>query len=112
MKLKLSFISLLFLLCSCSLSKTSAQGNCNENKKFKEKFFLSVKRVEDYVTGKGDRKHFKKSLKFISKYAHVSYDKMLNYNSSYTRQEDFEKDKTEWLQWYELNKCNNLQIKK
>jgi hypothetical protein len=111
MKTRLCCITILFFLL-CSLLKVSAQENCIENKKFKEKFFLSIQRVEDYVIGKGNKKHFKKSLKFISRYVHVSYDKMLNYNSSYTRYEDFEKDKTEWSKWYELNKCSNLQIKK
>lgn len=72
---------------------------------------MSINSIELYVTGKGDRKAFKESLKFISKYVYVSYDKMLNYNNSYAQYEDFEKDKKEWIKWYETNKCNNIKLK-
>lgn len=103
--------SIFFLLVffSCSLTKNTTTANdCIENKEFKEKFFTSIQKVEDYVLGKGNRKSFTSSLKFISKHTHVSYDKMLNYNNSYTRTEDFEIDKKNWLDWYEKNKCLNF----
>ena len=97
------------LICiSCGSLKSFSQNQCIENEKFKETYFSSINKIEQYVLGKGDRKSFQKSLKFIAKYSNVSYDKMLNYNNSYTKYEDYERDKTEWLKWYERNKCSNL----
>lgn len=100
---------ILILLCvSCSSLKVPISKGCIENEKFKENFFLSINRVEKYMLGTGDKKSFQTSLKFIANYNHVSYDKMLNYNNSYPSYEDYEKDKSEWLIWYEKNKCSNI----
>ena len=44
------------------------------------------------------------SLKFISKYAHVSFDSMANYARTYPIG-IFEKDKEGWIKWYNENKC-------
>lgn len=85
-------ILLLLVLVSCSMKRNTSK-DCTESKIFKDKFFIAVQRVEGYVLGKGDKKLFQSSLKFISKYTHVSYDKMLNYNNSYTKIEDYEEDK-------------------
>lgn len=53
---------------------------------------------------------FKSSLNFISKYTHVSFESMANYNGSYPIGV-YEKDKVVWLKWYDNNKCNNIQFK-
>ncbi|WP_294732520.1 hypothetical protein [uncultured Flavobacterium sp.] len=53
---------------------------------------------------------FDSSLKFISKYTHVSFNSMNNYARTYPLG-IFEKDKEGWLKWYEENKCNNIQFK-
>jgi len=111
MKIFVQVIIAIFFL-SCSPLKKTVQGDCVENKEFKNSFFSSIEKVEFYVVGKGDKKSFQESLKFISKYVHVSFDKMLNYNNSYTNYKDFENDKTEWLKWYESNKCNDVKVKK
>lgn len=105
-------IILAFFFLSCSPIKKTVQDDCMENKEFKDKFYLTIEKVEFYVLGKGDRKTFDESIKFISKYAYVSFDKMLNYNNSYKDYKDFENDKAEWLKWYDLNKCNNIKLKK
>ena len=104
----LTSILICLSLISCSTQKSHSATDCIENQKFKLKYHSSIKTVEDYVTGNGNKKLFDSSLKFISKFTHVSYDKMLNYNRSYTTYDDFNKDKTEWLNWYEKNKCSNI----
>ncbi|TBO42077.1 hypothetical protein [Pedobacter kyonggii] len=107
MKIGLNILVLLMLF-SCSATKKNIAKDCIENEVFKKKYFTSIKRVEDYVLGKGNKKSFQSSLKFISKYTQVSYNKMLNYNNSYAKFEDYEVDKKKWLEWYENNKCSNL----
>jgi hypothetical protein len=56
-------------------------------------------------------KAFKNSLKFLSKYVHVSFESTLNYANIYPV-DAFKKDKENWLKWYESNKCNNIKIKR
>jgi hypothetical protein len=53
---------------------------------------------------------FDVSLRFISKYAHVSFESMANYAHTYPIGV-FEKDKDGWIRWYNKNKCNNIQFK-
>ncbi len=53
---------------------------------------------------------FKLSLKFISKYAPVTFESMANYNCSYPFG-IYESDKKGWIKWYEENKCKNIQFK-
>jgi hypothetical protein len=94
-----------FLIC-CGSSKSI----CNENLQFKRKFTENIETVEKYVNGRGYRNEFKEALSFISKYSEVSYLEMLNYGGSYSSYAIFQKDKQKWLQWYEENKCNNIQF--
>lgn len=124
-----SFIVLFLLFFSCSGVKKVELTNsqCNENIEFKEQFFKNIKVVDDFMAigsetefkdideyeriMTADRiKEFDSSLKFISKYAHVSFESMANYNKSYPIGV-FEKDKEGWLKWYEENKCKNIQFK-
>jgi len=70
-----------------------------------------IAKVEEYTLGKGERKEFDNSLKFLSKYVKVSFEEMMNYANEYTNFDVFEKDKNSWLTWYEENRCNNIQFK-
>ena len=107
----LLFGMLLISIC-CSTSKTNSISNCNENITFKNSYFLSIQKVENYtLLGKGSGKDFNEGLDFISKYTHVSRKDMLNYSGTYTHIEIFKKDREVWLTWYEENKCSNIQFK-
>ena len=95
---------LLFLLFSCvtknnDLKYQNTNLNCNENKTFKKEFY------------KNQNDQFNKSLLFISKYTNVSFESRLNYARLYPNG-IYEKDRKGWLEWYEKNKCNNIQLKK
>lgn len=96
---------------ACTSAKKVTSTDCIENSKFKERYFSSIEKVDNYILEKGDWKEYKKGLEFIAKYTKVSYDRMLNYNNSYTSIEDYKRDKENWLKWYEENKCKNVQIK-
>ncbi|MEN9323987.1 MAG: hypothetical protein RL699_1767 [Bacteroidota bacterium] len=104
---KLILIALIFSGCS-SQQKAS---KCNENLVFKEIFFRHVNTIENIVDGKEDKGSFVESLKFISKYSTVSYNKIANYDFMYNNHESFEIDKERWLKWYADNRCNNIQLK-
>jgi hypothetical protein len=105
-----SILLLLFIQCSTPKNKVISSV-CNENIEFKNIFMLNVTNVENYTTGKGDRKKFDESLVFLSKYVHISYEETMNYANEYTNYSVFKKDKDNWLQWYEENKCKNIQFK-
>lgn len=53
---------------------------------------------------------FHNSLKFIAKYSVVSFESMTNYAGTYPNG-IFEKDEKIWLEWYQNNKCGNLELK-
>ncbi|MCU7616104.1 hypothetical protein NZ698_02740 [Chryseobacterium sp. PBS4-4] len=82
--------------------------NCKENPEFKEKFFSSIKFI-DTIYSIQNRK-FHETLNFISKYTQVSTESMLNYARIYPSGA-YEKDRKTWLDWYENNKCTNIQFK-
>ena len=107
------FKCMILMLCvSCSTLSKEKQiktETCNENLKFKKVYFENIQNVENLIT-KEQNESFHKSLKFISKYSKVSFREMLNYAHVYGYG-TFERDKTEWLKWYEGNKCNNIQFK-
>lgn len=103
------FLMLLIFFISCSRKVNTYDINCVENLEFKKEFFSNVENVEKKIFTIQDSS-FRNSLKFLFKYAHVSFEQMLNYGRSYPS-DAFEKDKKQWLIWYENNKCNNIQIK-
>jgi len=122
-------IVLIILCFSCSTNKNIETQNslCNENLKFKIEFFKNIKIVEDYVKLESTtefnnldeyehimtdekRKNYEVSLKFISKYAYVSFESMANYDRGYPIGV-YKKDSQGWLKWYEENKCKNIQFK-
>jgi hypothetical protein len=70
--------------------------------------FKDIDKYEHVMTVQKIAK-FKSSLKFISVYSHVSFGSMANYSRSYPIGV-YEKDKDGWLQWYEENKCSNIQF--
>ncbi|WP_265429683.1 hypothetical protein [Chryseobacterium sp. YIM B08800] len=83
--------------------------DCKENLKFKEKFFESIKFIDTLIYSIQGRK-FHEALNFISKYSHVSSESMLNYARTYPGGV-YEKDRKIWIDWYEKNKCTNIQFK-
>jgi hypothetical protein len=92
------------------LNKEKVQNKkCVENLEFKKVYFENIQNVENLLM-KQQNESFHKSLKFISKYSKVSFEKMLNYAHIYPGS-TFESDKIVWMKWYEENKCNNIQFK-
>lgn len=102
---------ILALLISCAaINKTEkTKISCDENLKFKVEFFNQIKNVETQMITEKDES-FDRSLEFISKYAHVSFESMANYAHTYPIG-IFQQDKKGWLSWYEENKCKNIQFK-
>lgn len=114
----ISLIVVLLILIGCVSSPNSTKksnnvsvnGDCIENLDFKQEYFLNIKIVDSLIYRNQDNQ-FQKSLQFISKYSHVSFESTLNYARLYTGGA-YERDRKVWLEWYEKNKCNNIQFKK
>jgi hypothetical protein len=107
-----NYIYLILLCFSCSSIKKNIEpqkDHCNENLKFKIEFFKNIENIENQMTKEKDDT-FDISLKFISKYTHVSFESMANYANNYPIGV-FEKDKEGWIKWYDKNKCNDIQFK-
>jgi len=109
------FIVILLLLTNCtnSVKKSNnvyVDGDCIENLDFKKEYFSNIA-IIDSLINKNEGSQFNKSLVFISKYSHVSFESRLNYAGLYPSGV-YEKDRKGWLEWYEKNKCNNIQFKK
>lgn len=83
--------------------------DCKENLVFKESFFGSIQFIDTLIYSIQGKK-FHDALKFISKYTHVSSESMLNYARIYPGGV-YEKDRKIWIDWYEKNKCTNIQFK-
>lgn len=111
MKKILNILLIMVFFSSCMTKKQilKEELQCIENKKFKNEFYKSINIVDSLIT-KNQNEVFHKSLKFISIYAHVSYESTLNYSRTYPYGV-YEKDRKGWLDWYEKNKCNDLQLK-
>jgi len=110
MKIILLASTLTILIFSCSPSKSlKVASTCNENKNFRIAFFQNIDNVESLIS-KEQNKSFRNSLQFISEYTHVSFEDMANYARIYPTG-SLEKDKKVWLEWYESNRCNNIQFK-
>ncbi len=104
---------LLFIDCATSVKKSnnvSITGSCVENLDFKEEYFSNIKIIDSLIYS-SQNDQFNKSLRFISKYSHVSFESTLNYARLYTVGA-YERDRKVWLDWYEKNKCSNIQFKK
>lgn len=83
--------------------------NCKENLEFKEKFFEAIHFIDSQIYSIQTKK-FHEYLLFISKYSHVSAESMLNYAGTYPSG-FYEKDRKIWIEWYNKNKCTNIQFK-
>lgn len=105
---KINLIIAITILYSCKSSQIT-RNDCNENIKFKEDFFYHIKYIDDNI-GVLQDSTFVKSVIFISNYAPVSVDQIMNYARTYPTG-IFEKDRIKWLEWYEENKCKNIQLK-
>jgi len=97
------------ILISCTAFKQN-KIDCNESAKFKECFFYHIQYIDKNISVTQDAK-FIESLIFISNYAPVSLDQIMNYARTYPVGV-FEKDRLKWMKWYEENKCKNIQFKK
>ncbi|MDB5002761.1 MAG: SusC/RagA family TonB-linked outer membrane protein [Mucilaginibacter sp.] len=95
---------------------TGKEKPCKENARFKRRFFKKITIAEQYVSEhanedsasikiKGGK--FLRALKFIKKRVPVSFptDKTV---IGYSDLKTFSQNKSEWLKWYEANKCNDL----
>jgi len=109
----LLYVFFVVFFFSCSLTKKEISSKehlqCVENKKFKTEFFKNIDIIDSLIT-KNQNENFNKSLKFISIYTHVSFESMLNYSRTYPYGV-YEKDRKAWIDWYEKNKCSNIQFK-
>ncbi|RDI14443.1 hypothetical protein [Flavobacterium sp. AG291] len=103
---KILITILIPILLSC---KSSNLNRCDENVLFKETFFNHVKNIEDNIGVLQDAK-FRQSVIFISNYAPVSTNQIMNYSRTYPIGV-FERDHKKWIEWYEENKCKNIQFK-
>ncbi len=109
MKIFHIIILYLFILSCKSPGNTKDENNCLENTQFKEKFFYHIKNIDNNISVLQDSK-FKESVIFLSNYAPVSTNSIMNYSRSYPIG-IFEKDRIKILEWYEESKCNNIQFK-
>ena len=96
------------LLISCTALKSNKNG-CNENKKFREIFFNHIEYIKNNISVRQDST-FIKSIIFLSNYGPVSVNSIMNYARNYPSPV-FEKDQIKLLEWYEENKCKNIQFK-
>lgn len=96
------------ILISCTAVKPN-KSDCNENEKFKEMFFYHIGYIKKNISVSQDST-FRKSVIFLSNYAPVSVDRIMNYARTYPVG-IFEKDQIKLLEWYEENKCKNIQFK-
>lgn len=102
---------LFFISCTTTISNNANTNvGCRENLDFKEKYFSNIKTIDSLIY-KNQNSQFKKSLVFISKYSYVSFESMANYGKLYPGG-NYKEDRKGWLEWYEKNKCNNIQFKK
>lgn len=112
-----SIFSVLLILMNCRATKIveaenlSINGDCIENLNFKKIYFANVEKVSKSMKIGNSRLYKDSSLLFISKYAHVNTESMLNYARMYPLG-IYEQDKIEWIKWYEDNKCKNIRFKK
>jgi hypothetical protein len=106
--MKKILILIIPILISCKAFKSN-KNDCNENEKFREMFFRHIENIDNNIAVSQDSK-FKESVIFISNYAPVSTNSIMNYARSYPFG-IYEEDRKKWIEWYEENKCKNIQFK-
>jgi len=107
--MKKILVLLIPIFISCKVPDLN-KSDCNENKEFKEMFSYHTEYIENNI-GISQDSTFIKSVIFISNYAPVSLNSIMNYARSYPISV-FEKDRIKWKEWYEENKCKNIQFKR
>ncbi len=105
--MKKILIPIIFILLSCKVQNNKI--DCNENEEFKKMFFKHIENIDSGITGLQNLK-FRESVIFISNYAPVSTDRIMNYSRTYPYVV-YKRDREKWIKWYEENKCNNIQFK-
>lgn len=101
--------SLIFACAIFVSCKSVDTSGCNENKKFRESFFYHIENVEKNISVSQDSS-FIQSIIFISNYAPVSLNHIMNYSRTYPTG-IFKQDHVGWIKWYEENKCKNIQFR-
>lgn len=91
-----------------------ANSSCNENPKFKTKFFYNIHIIDKYNSERSSKlshtityAKFKNALLLLNKYTKTPIDKFLK-EESYPDSGNFSNNKSVWVMWYDANKCNNL----
>lgn len=106
---QLYFLLMAIIFLSCKSAANRNHGDCNENIEFKEKFFYHIQYIENNISVFQDST-FKASVIFLSNYAPVSVNHIMNYSRTYPIG-IFESDRIKMLAWYEENKCSHVKFK-
>jgi hypothetical protein len=64
----------------------------------------------DSLIYRNENQQFNRSLGFISKYSPVTFESKANYTGRYPIGV-YKQDRQIWIDWYEKNKCTNIQFK-
>lgn len=124
------YVIVFFLSMSCANKKSSQMNKniiCNENDFFKELFFKHLNYLDSYYESSGivvyntddsfeekirkldkENSDYYNALSFFSKFPGIDY----KYIGTYTGRIPYKiylNEKKIWLEWYEKNKCNNIQ---
>jgi hypothetical protein len=125
------FFALVFLNCANNKEFSRAKEDCIENLIFKKEFSKNLLILDSYYDkklksiniasdksitfqDKMDRidkikSDYYKALSFFSKYLKINYQYKGNYTSEIPYNIYIDEKKI-WIDWYEKNKCNNLQF--
>lgn len=127
MRVVLVYFFMLVLFFSCStINKAS---HCKENISFKKDFFSSIDIIEEFTRKRIDsselnipklnvidfpnfkklknKREYTEAIYFLNDYVTIS-DSILNYFFEYSDLDMFYRDKKNWLNWYEENRCKKL----
>jgi hypothetical protein len=102
-------ILILIILILISCKSTKPKIDCDENEQFKQMFFSHIENIDKNMTISQNAK-FRESVIFISNYAPTSTNEIMNYARSYPFG-IYQQDRKKWIEWYEENKCKNIQLK-
>ena len=105
--MKNTLVLFIFIFVSCKATKP--RSGCAENEEFKKVFVFHVENIDKNIGISQDEK-FRESVIFVSNYATVSTNRIMNYARTYPYG-IYEKDRPRWIEWYEENRCKNIQFK-
>jgi len=120
-----------FLSCLGNKEFIEIKEKCDENLLFKQEFSKNLYILDSYYKNKSKsikiaedtnlnfqeklekldeiKSNYYVALDFFSKYSKISY----NYTGNYTNEipyNIYKKEREAWIDWYNKNKCNNLQL--